>query len=522
MATFNLKKSMLIGPMVLMMFVTAIIIQPSSSHAFTLNFVEGSTIDTLDPAIQRSRPTQIIVDHLFDRLVAWKDTKLSDLVPALAESWEVSSDHLSWTFKIKKGVTFHDGTPFNAEAVKFNLERIVDPKLGSPNRSMFVPIKQITIADDYIIILKTETPYASLLENLAESSISMNSPTAVKKWGKDYGQHPVGTGPYKLREWIPGEKCVIERYDHYFGKKPNPDVIVYRPVPEGGARVVEVESGNADIVNRIPPEAADRLKKNPNVKLVVIPSSFQVFFELNNARPPFNDVRVRKAVNYAIDREAIVEKILGGYGSVPDGLFPPGVQARVALTPYTYDPEKAKKLLAEVYPDGYKEKVVIWTPHGRYMKDKMVSEAVQGYLNELGFQTELRVWEWSSYQKTLYRPEPGKGTGKGSNEASMWMLGTSIPTADWRLTRKLQTGHGSNLTGYSNKRVDELLEAARTDLNYAERMKMYAEIQKIFWEDDPGWLFLFNQVQIIGTQKNIDGLDAYAFEVLLFNDVTKK
>ena len=104
----------------------------------------------------------------------------------------------------------------------------------------------------------------------------------------------------------------------------------------------------------------------------------------------------------------------------------------------------------------------------------------------------------------------------------MRMLGTSIPTADWRLTRKTQTGHGSNLTGYSNKRIDELLEAARTNLNYAERMKMYAEIQKIFWEEDPGWLFLFNQVQIIAMQKNIDGLDAYAFEVLLFNNVTKK
>jgi len=492
------------------------------SHAFTLNFVEGSPIDTLDPSVQRSRPTQIVVDHLFNRLVGWKDTKLSDIVPELAESWELSDDKLTWTFKLKKGVTFHDGTPFTAEAVKFNLERIVDPKLGSPNRSMFTPIKVITIMDDHTIAFKTEKPYASMLDNLAESSISMNSPAAVKKWGKDYGQHPVGTGPYMLKEWIPGEKCVIERYPKYFGKRSNPDVIIYRPVPEGGARVIELESGNADIVNRIPPEAAGNLKNDPKIKLAVIPSSFQVFFELNNARPPFNDVRVRKAVNYAIDRQAIVEKILGGFGEVPDGLFPPGVQARVALPPYTYDINKAKKLLAEVYPDGYKGKVVIWTPQGRYMKDKMVSEAVQGYLNELGFQTEMRVWEWSSYQKTLYRPEPGKGTGKGSNDADMWMLGTSIPTADWRLTRKLETGNGSNLTGYSNKRVDELLSAARTEMNYAKRNQMYAEIQKIFWEEDPGWLFLFNQVQIIGMKKNIDGLDAYAYEVLLFDEVTKK
>ena len=522
MTTWKLSKCIAITIILPAMFLLAITTQPSLSQAFTLTFVEGSNIDTLDPAIQRSRPTQIIIDHVFNRLINWKDTKLSKLVPDLAESWEVSSDNLSWSFKLKKGITFHDGTPFNAEAVKFNIQRLIDPKFGSPNRSLFAPIKTITIPDDYTVVLKTDNPYASLIENLAQSAASINSPTAVKKWGKEYGQHPVGTGPYKLKEWVPGEKCVIERYDNYFGKKPNPDVIVYRPVPEGGARVIEAESGNADIVNRIPPEAVDRLKKNSNIKLMIIPSSFQVFFELNNSRPPFNDVRIRKAVNYAIDRKAIVEKILGGNGFVPDGLFPPGVQARVVLSPYAYDPEKAKKLIAEVYPDGYKEKVVIWTPNGRYMKDKMVAEAVQGYLNDIGFQTEFRAWEWSSYQKTLYRPEPGKGTGKGSNAANMWMLGTSIPTADWRLTRKTQTGHRSNLTGYSNKRIDELLEAARTNMMYEERMKMYTEIQKIFWEEDPGWLFLFNQVQIIAMQKNIDGLDAYAFEVLLFKEITKK
>jgi ABC-type transport system substrate-binding protein len=495
---------------------------PAFVGAVTINFVEGSDIDTLDPAITRSRPTEILTEHLFNHLANWKDTQLSDIVPDLAESWAISSDGLTWTFKLKKGITFHDGTPFNAEAVKFNIERILDPKFGSPNRSMFEPIKKVTVVDDYTVAFQTQKPYASLLENLTQVAGSISSPAAIKKWGKDYGQHAVGTGPYKLKEWIPGERCVIERYEGYFGKKPKPDAIVYRPVPEGGARVVELESGNADIVNRIPTEAADQLKKNPNVKLWVIPSSFQVFFELNNARPPFNDVRVRKAVNYAIDRKAIVEKILGGYGAIPHGLFPPGVQGRVELTPYTYDPAKAGKLLAEAYPQGYKEKIVIWTPEGRYMKDKSVAEAVQGYLNQLGFQTEFRVWEWSSYQKTLYRREPGKGTGKGSNDAHMWMLGTSIPTADWRLTRKIQTGDPSNLTGYSNKRVDALLNAARANMNYAERMKMYAEIQKIFWEEDPGWLFLFDQMQIIGLQKNIKGLDAYAYEVLLFNDVTKE
>jgi ABC-type transport system substrate-binding protein len=335
----------------------------------------------------------------------------------------MSRDNLTWTFRLRKGIKFHDNTPFNAEAVKFNFERILNPETGSPSRTAFTPIKKITVIDEYTVAFSTDKPNAPLLENLVQNWASISSPEAMKKWGKDYGQHPVGTGPYKLKEWTLGERCVIERYEGYFGKRPNPDVIIYRPVPEEGARVVELESGNADIVADIPPEAAELLKKNPGVKMWVIPSTFQIDFELNCARAPFNDVRVRKAVNYAVDRKAIVEKILGGYGTVPDGMFTSGTQGYAKLTPYPYDPVKAKQLLAEAYPAGYKEKVVLWSTSGRYIKDKLVSEAVQGYLNQIGLQIEFRAWEWSSYQKTLYSPQPGKGTGLGSNDANMWMMG---------------------------------------------------------------------------------------------------
>lgn len=489
--------------------------------AMELRFVEGTDIDTLDPPIQRSRPSQIIIEHVFDYLVKWKDTKLTELVPDLAESWSVSDDKLKWTFKLRRGVAFHDGTPFNAEAVKFNLERILDPQLGSPNRSSYAMIASVTAIDDTTVAIETKQPSPVLLEVLADSAAAMNSPAGVKKHGRNYFRNPVGTGPYVFKEWVPGQHCIITRNANYFGPKPNPDTIIYRPVPEGGARVVELESGNADIVTGIPPEAADRLKTNKRLRIEVIPSSFQIFFELNVARPPFNDVRIRKAANYAIDRNAIVEKILGGYGTVPDGWFPPGTQGRVPLKPYGYDPDLAKKLIREVYPDGFKEKVVIWTPSGRYMKDRLVSEAVQGYLNAVGFETEFRVWEWASFQKTLYRAEPGKGTGKGSNEANMWMLGTSIPNADWRVRRKVSSGDPSNLTGYSNSKMDELLAKAAVNMDYEDRMKQFAEMQRIFWEEDAGSLFLFNQVQIIGLQANVKGLDVFAYEVPLFDNVTK-
>ncbi len=502
--------------------VTILVGVPAVQAETTLRFVEGADIDSLDPAVQRSRPSQIIIEHVFEQLVHWKDTKLSGIVPGLAESWTLSSDKLKWTFKLRRGVTFHDGTPFNAEAVKFNLDRLVDPQLGSPNRSMYGSIAKVTVVDDSTVVIETKEPSPALLESLADSPASMNSPTAVRTFGRNYSRNPVGTGPYMLKEWIPGQHCVIVRNPKYQGPKPIPDAIEYRAVPEGGARVVELESGNADIVTGIPPEAVDRLKRNPRIRLQIVPSSFQVFFELNTTKPPFNDVRVRKALNYAVDRQAIVEKILGGFGEVPDGLFPKGVQGRVKLEPYRYDLGLAKKLIREVYPNGYKGKVVMWTPSGRYMKDRAVAETVQGYLNELGFETEFRVWEWASYQKTLYRAEPGNnGTGKGSNDANMWLLGTSIPHAEWRLRRKVSTGDPSNLTGYSNPKVDELLAKASVNMNYNERMAQYGEIQRIFWEEDPAWLFLFNQVQIIGLQGNVSGLDVYAHEVPVLDKVKK-
>ncbi|MEO7741470.1 MAG: ABC transporter substrate-binding protein [Usitatibacter sp.] len=487
----------------------------------TLRWVEGSDADTLDPQVQRSRPSQIITDAVFDTLVKWKDTQLSEIVPDLAESWSLSPDNLKWTFKLRKGVKFHDGTPFNAEAVKFNIEKVLDPKTGSPNRSLFAGIEKVVPVDENTVVFETSKPMATLLEALAGSQGAMASPTAVRKLGKDAARNPVGTGAFVFKEWIPNERIVLARNPDYFGEKAKVDVFHYRPVPEGGARVIELESGNADIVTNIPPEAAARLKSNPKVRLEVMPSTFQIVFEINAARPPFNDVRMRKAINLAVDRKAIVEKILGGYGTVPDGLFPVGVQGRVPQKPWDYNPLEAKRLVKEVFPNGYNEKIVIWATNGRYAKDRAVAEAVQGYLNEIGLQTEFRVWEWASYQKELYLAKPGQGTGKGSNAAHLWMLGTSIQDADWRLRRKVMPGDGANLTGYNNPKVTELMNKAVTTMDYKERMGYYAQVQKIFWEEDAAWLFLFNQVQIIGMNPAVKNLRMYGIEVPILNTVSK-
>jgi ABC-type transport system substrate-binding protein len=238
-----------------------------------------------------------------------------------------------------------------------------------------------------------------------------------------------------------------------------------------------------------------------------------VFFELNTAKPPFDDVRMRKAVNLAIDRKAIVEKILNGYGKVPASLVPPGVQAHRSFAPYAFDPRQARKLIGEVYPKGYEGTLVLWTSSGRYEKDRAVAEAVQGYLNDVGLKTEFKVWEWAAYQKTLYRAQPG-GTGKGSNDANLWLLGTGITDADTRLRRKLASKDSSNLTGYSNEKVEALLNEASSEMNYDKRMAKYGEVQRIVWQDVPYSIPLFDQVQLVGVRKGVKGIVIYPDEVV--------
>jgi ABC-type transport system substrate-binding protein len=492
--------------------------QAQASARDTLTFIEGSDFDTLDPAISRTRSAEILFFLMFRRLVKWKDTDLSAIEGDLAESWTTSDDGLSWTFRLRPNIRFHDNTPLAAEAVKFNFDRLRDQRFGSPNRSLYAPITAVTVLDPLTIRFTTEVPHAGLLETLVESSAAISSPTAVQRAGRNYARQPVGTGPYRLEEWAPGERTVLIRANDGARFRR----IIYRPVPEGEARLIELEAGTADIATGIPPEAVPRVRASQRLKLEVIPSSFQIVFELNNARPPFNDVRVRRAIQYAVDRDAIVQRILGGFGAVPDSNMTPGVQSYEPLSRWPYDPDRAKREIEAVFPGGFREKLVLWTSSGRYLKDQQVAEAVQGYLNAIGLQTEFRTWEWASYQQTLYRRQPApNSTGFGSNAAHMWILGTSIPTADWRLTRKVGTGQSANVTGYSNARVDELLTRARATLDQDARMALYRQVNRILWQEDPPHLYLYNQAQLVAMQRNISNFRAFAFELPLLADVTK-
>ena len=465
----------------------------------TLNCVEGVDITTLDPAFATDRPTQTVLRHLFENLVD-TDPATGGPKPWLASAWKVSDDKKTWTFQLRSGVRFSDGTPLNGAAVKFTLERLLDAKLAAPNRTLLGAVVSIQAPSDTQVVIQTKEPFAPLLENLAHPGAAILPP------GFDPNK-PIGSGPYKLEERQNGIKLVLNRNPQYSGTAPTWEQIVYKPVPEAAARTVVLESGEAQIVNRLAPESVADLKGNNKVEVLIKPSTFQISFEVNNRLKPFDDPRVRRALNLAVDKEALVKGPLRGMGSVPVGPVPAGAQWPMTLKAYPYSPDEAKKLLAEA---GVKPgtPIEIWTTQGRYTKDKEMAEAVSGYLQAVGFAPTIKVMEWGVYSKAIEDPK---------KTAALYILGSSVPTLDWRLTRNFLSTSTNNYSGYKNDAVDKMLLQARAVFADAARKELYDTVQTRVWDDAP-YLFLFNQVQIIGVQKGLSGLTVYGHEIL---DVTQ-
>ncbi|HLN62770.1 MAG TPA: ABC transporter substrate-binding protein [Symbiobacteriaceae bacterium] len=475
---------------------------PPKATSKTLTYIEGVDVTTLDPAFATDRPSQTILRHLYENLVD-TDPATGAVVPWLATGWKVSDDKKQWTFQLKSGVKFADGSPVNAAAAKATLERLLDTKLAAPNSNLLGSVTAIEASGDLELKITTKEPFAPLLENLAHPGAAILPPNYDPK-------KPIGSGPYVLQERQNGVKVVLVRNTNYAGKAPAYEQIIYKPVPEPAARTVALESGEAQIVNKITPEAAADLKNNSKVEVLVKPSTFQISFEINNRMKPFDDPRVRRALNLAVDKEALIKGLLKGMGSVPAGPVPTGAQWPAQLKSYPYNPDEAKKLLAEA---GVKPgmAIEIWTSQGRYAKDKEMAEAVGSYLEAVGFKPEIKVMEWATYSKAI------EATDK---KAALYILGASVPTLDWRLTRNFLSTSKNNYSGYKNAEVDKLLLQARAVFDDATRKSLYEQVQAKVWDDAP-YLFLFNQVQIIGVKKGVSGLTAYGHEILDFTKVTE-
>jgi peptide/nickel transport system substrate-binding protein len=482
------------------------IVSRSGAQAAELVVASSSDPGHLDPRVEAGVPGWAMFQHMFDGFV-WRNER-TEPIPALVIKWEqVNPTTLRWT--LRRGVKFHNGEEFTAESVKLTIEQIAAPASRHPSRPRLQAIREMKIQDAYTIDLITERPNRPLLRN--STSIHGMSPKALRELGDKFGTNPVGTGPYKFVEYRPGQHVIMEANAGYWGKKPTFARIRYRFIPENGTRIAALEAGEVMLVNNVPPDQLPRLRNNPNLRVVVSPTYRVMFVGLRCDRAPFSDKRVRQAMNYAVDREALTKGVMGGLAPIsraplPDGIF--GFNPN--LPPYKYDPERAKKLLAEAGASG--ATVNMGVPVGRYLLDKQVGEAVAGYLEEVGLKVKLETAAWSTYISEVTKYE------KSKYDAFMFGYAPTTGEPDHLIGDHFYS-KAPKRTLYNNPEVDRLIVETRESFDTAKVQAAYGKLQEIVWDECP-WIFLYEQPDINAINKKLKWTGGRRDEYVLFHDAT--
>jgi len=460
--------------------------------------------------------------NLYDGLVRYDDDSLN-VEPALATDWTVSDDGLTYTFTLREGVTFHDGSTFDADAVVFNFERMLDedhPYHGTgpfPLAGQFYGnLDSIVANGSSEVVMTLSSPFAPFLSNLAYPSGLIISPAAVMEHGQDVGRNPSGTGPYRFVEWRSNERVTLERNADYWDGPPPVSGVVFRPIVEATTRVNELFTGGVDLIVEVPPDELAGLRADANYTVYEQAGPHVWFLILNLLEAPFDDVRVRQAANHAIDRQSLVDDVLQGTATVANSPTPPafGSAHNPDITGYDYDPERARQLLAEAgYPDGVDVTFYV-TEGGSGMLDPVpMGEAIQADLRAVGINASIQTYEWNSF---LGEVNPGL-QGKADMAQMAWMTADpdTLPFLTLRTNAWPDAG-GFNSGYYSNPEVDRLLEAAQVETDPAERDRLYRAMQEIVVEDAP-WVFVANWKQNAASTSALTGFDVHPSFLLRLN-----
>lgn len=482
----------------------------------TLTIATGTDVENMNIHLVTSSPSYTVLEHIYETLFYMNPE--GELEPLLAESIEPGSDPQSFIIKLRQGINFTDGTPFNAAAVKANLDWVLNTENAAPFRFLIDRIEEVVVVDDYTVQINLNSEFAPLAAHLSHGALAMVSPAALEQ-GKDFlAEKAIGTGPYILANWARDEAVTLQRNPDYWGEPAKIDTLVFKVVKEDGARLIEVEAGTADVAVRVPPAEAERLAANPNIEIVRTPGLRTIYIFFNTTAEPFDDPRVRQAVNYAVDVESIVNDLFDGAALVSKAPFASPIFGYAEQTPYSRDLDKARQLLEEA---GIAEgtTVVLYHPTGRYVQDALVADAVRAQLREVGLNVELRTLEWPQYVPFVRAEKP-------NNEVQFAMLGWSTPTMDadyalYALFHSSQIPPGFNGAFYENPAVDALLDEARTNPDPAARQAAYAKAIEIIWADAP-WLFLYSEVQLTAVRTNVTGLVVHPNERMIATGADKR
>lgn len=441
--------------------------------------------NSLDMPKTAEMNAHIVAGQIYDSLVWVNDD--GDIEPLLAESWEISDDGTEYIFKLRQDVTFHNGEPFTADSVVLSWERGIRPENEFGDR--WTIVNSVEKIDDYTVRMTTEEPNPLVLRTIA-NNWSMVPPGYIEEVGEEgFLQHPIGTGPFVFKEWVQEDRIVLEANPNYWQEGlPRVKNLIFRPIPESSTRVAAIQTGEVDVVTRLSAEEAQTLLGLPNVQVIRYPVDRVYYIAFNNLTTgvgqPTEDARVRQAMNYAVDRQAIIDSLFDGYGELIHGFV---VSSNLGyddtLEPYPYDPDKARELLAEAgYPDGFS--MGFACPSGAYTNFEQVCEAIQGYLAEVGIQTELEFMEsgqyWDLEAKKELPPLFGDSWSEASGEAYPRLLGAL-------------GGWDASFSAWSDPEIDRLLKEISTTVDDDARAELYRELQRYMY-DNPPFIYLYQPV----------------------------
>lgn len=478
----------------------------------------------LDPAqvtdFNSTRAGRRIVESLVDF-----NDRTTDLVPGLAQSWAISADGLEYTFTLRPNVKFSDGTPMNADAVRFSIDRQINSDSAAHKNGWypyanfyFGTIKNIAVVDDHTVKFVLKEPRATFLGIMAVAAAGVISPAAYNKLGKDFATQPVGTGPFKYASWDRGNQIVMERNPNYWGKAPRLQKIAFRWAADEQARLAQLQNGTLDLIVDVPADSIAGLEKNSRFTVLRQPAIHVWYVGLNTTHGPLRDKRVRQALNYAVDKTAITRDVLKETGIPAISPVNPGTWGfNTDVTRYTYNPARAKQLLAEAgFPRGFA--VNFWVPEsGSGMQSPVaMSTVIQANLQAVGVQAKIETMEWGAFLKRLT-------TREQDLFALSWAAG--LPDPDFVLYPLFHssqwTPNGPNRALYKNDKYDGLLDAARKYTDPALRRRIYFEAEKILVDDAP-WIFIDHQLQVMVTKSNVKGFQPHPNSDIRLNGVYRQ
>lgn len=440
--------------------------------------------ELVDPGFAWSEGDIDIVFHVFDGLVKFKNDDL-EVESALATAWKSSEDGKTWTFNLRKGVKFHDGTDFNANAVVQSFKRIVDEKnvfydvvkggYSYLGYLMGDVIEDVIATDDYTVDFKLTQKFAPFITYMGYYSQFIISPTALEKYGAQFPQNPVGTGPYVFEKWNKGEYLQLKANKDYWGEKPKIETLIFKVVPDSSTRLMELQTGTVDVIKGIDPSQLEKIKQNSELKLLTVPGANIFYTAINTQKPPFDNVKVRQALNYAIDVDKIVSFIYEGNGTRAINALPPTVFTfDNSAGPYAYNPEKAKELLKEAgFPNGLELTLHTFIHARPYVsKPVQVAEIIKADLEKVGVKVEIVTNEWATHSSIMKSMKHDIGfTG--------WY---DIPyPSNFLKTMALEGGN----TGYEPDELKELALKALGTYERSEQEQYWKEFQQMLHAGAP-------------------------------------